>query len=231
MRPHRTPAPNPGTPMRRPRTPSRPSAGRFRAPGAGTPVALALPALLAIAFLLLPLIGILARTTWSDLGSHLSAPGVVEALRLSLLVSFWALGLSLLLGVPLAWLLARVSFPGKALVRSLVLLPMVLPPTVGGVALLLGFRPPRAPRAVAGGHVRPHPAVPQFRRGGRRYLRRDAVPRHQPGGRARRTAAELRGDRGLPRRLTGARLLHRHAAHGRPGPGRRRRTDLGTGAR
>ena len=125
--------------MRRPRTPSRPSAGRFRAPGAGTPVALALPALLAIAFLLLPLIGILARTTWSDLGSHLSAPGVVEAVQLSLLVSFWALGLALVLGVPLAWLLARVSFPGKALVRSLVLLPMVLPPTVGGVALLLAF--------------------------------------------------------------------------------------------
>ncbi|MFE1792313.1 molybdate ABC transporter permease subunit, partial [Streptomyces sp. NPDC059525] len=51
----------------------------------------------------------------------------------------WALGLSLLLGVPLAWLLARVEFKGKAFVRSLVLLPMVLPPTVGGVALLLGF--------------------------------------------------------------------------------------------
>ncbi|WP_406305196.1 ABC transporter permease [Streptomyces sp. NBC_00885] len=104
-----------------------------------TPVALAVPALLAIAFLLMPLIGILARTAWGDLGTHLTSPGVTEALRLSLLVSFWALGLSLLLGVPLAWLLARVDFPGKALVRSLVLLPMVLPPTVGGVALLLGF--------------------------------------------------------------------------------------------
>lgn len=98
-----------------------------------------MPALAAIAFLLMPLIGILARTRWGDLGSHLTSPGVTEALRLSMLVSFWALGLSLLLGVPLAWLLARVEFPGKALVRSLVLLPMVLPPTVGGVALLLGF--------------------------------------------------------------------------------------------
>ncbi len=103
------------------------------------PVALALPALLAVAFLLLPLIGILTRTQWGDLDSHLSSPGVVEALQLSLLVSLWALGLSLLLGVPLAWLLARVDFRGKPLVRSLVLLPMVLPPTVGGVALLLGF--------------------------------------------------------------------------------------------
>ncbi|MGW7135252.1 ABC transporter permease [Streptomyces xanthophaeus] len=103
------------------------------------PLTLALPALLAVAFLLLPLIGILVRTQWSELGTHLTSPGVVEALRLSLLVSLWALGLSLLLGVPLAWLLARVEFRGKALVRSLVLLPMVLPPTVGGVALLLGF--------------------------------------------------------------------------------------------
>ncbi|MFG2411371.1 ABC transporter permease [Streptomyces goshikiensis] len=103
------------------------------------PVALALPALLAVAFLLLPLIGILSRTQWSELGEHLTSPGVVEALRLSTVVSLWALGLSLVLGVPLAWLLARVPFKGKALVRSLVLLPMVLPPTVGGVALLLGF--------------------------------------------------------------------------------------------
>ncbi|MET7359671.1 ABC transporter permease [Streptomyces sp. NPDC005562] len=103
------------------------------------PFTLAVPALLAVAFLLMPLVGILARTEWGDLGAHLTAPGVTQALKLSLLVSCWALGLSLVLGVPLAWLLARVEFPGKALVRSLVLLPMVLPPTVGGVALLLGF--------------------------------------------------------------------------------------------
>ncbi|MET9881812.1 ABC transporter permease [Streptomyces sp. NPDC006430] len=113
--------------MRRPRTRTRP------------PVTLALPALLAVAFLLLPLIGILTRTQWDELDAHLTSPGVVQALRLSLYVSLWALGLSLLLGVPLAWLLARVDFRGKAFVRSLVLLPMVLPPTVGGVALLLGF--------------------------------------------------------------------------------------------
>lgn len=103
------------------------------------PLTLTVPALLAVAFLLLPLIGILARTPWHDLVGHLTTPGTVEALRLSLLVSFWALGLSLVLGVPLAWLLARVPFRGKAFVRSLVLLPMVLPPTVGGVALLLAF--------------------------------------------------------------------------------------------
>ncbi|MEU0397768.1 ABC transporter permease [Streptomyces sp. NPDC006208] len=112
---------------------------RSRTPGPRTPVALAIPALLAVAFLLLPLVGILVRTQWPELGSHLTSPGTTEALKLSLLVSFWALALSLVLGVPLAWLLARVPFPGKAFVRSLVLLPMVLPPTVGGVALLLAF--------------------------------------------------------------------------------------------
>ncbi|MEU0368990.1 ABC transporter permease [Streptomyces sp. NPDC006283] len=115
------------------------SAERPRAARPHAPLALAVPALLAVAFLLLPLIGILVRTSWGELGAHLTSPGTTQALRLSLVVSLWALGLSLLLGVPLAWLLARTDFPGKAFVRSLVLLPMVLPPTVGGVALLLAF--------------------------------------------------------------------------------------------
>ncbi len=120
---------------------TRPGKRTRTRPGTRTrpPLALTLPALLAVAFLLLPLIGILVRTQWGELGAHLTSPGVIEALKLSLFVSLWALALSLLLGVPLAWLLARVEFKGKALVRSLVLLPMVLPPTVGGVALLLGF--------------------------------------------------------------------------------------------
>ncbi|WP_338673517.1 ABC transporter permease [Streptomyces sp. SCSIO 30461] len=108
--------------------------GRPRAP-----LALAVPALAAVAFLLLPLVAILVRTPWGELTDHLTSPDTTEALTLSLIVSFWALGISLVLGVPLAWLLARVPFPGKAFVRSLVLLPMVLPPTVGGVALLLAF--------------------------------------------------------------------------------------------
>ncbi|UNM16597.1 molybdate ABC transporter permease subunit [Streptomyces formicae] len=131
--------PGPGTTPHPGTTPGPGTIPGSGSSGPRTPLALAVPALLAVAFLLLPLVGIVARTEWGELGAHLTSPAAVEALRLSLLVSFWSLGLSLLLGVPLAWLLARVDFPGKALVRSLVLLPMVLPPTVGGVALLLAF--------------------------------------------------------------------------------------------
>lgn len=103
------------------------------------PLLLALPALLAVAFLLVPLLGIAADAPWSDLADRLTAPAVTEALGLSLLVSGWALLISLALGVPLAWLLARADFPGRTLVRCLVILPMVLPPTVAGVALLQGL--------------------------------------------------------------------------------------------
>jgi molybdate transport system permease protein len=54
-------------------------------------------------------------------------------------VSLGALGLSALLGLPLAWVLARHRFPGRSLTRALVTLPMVLPPVVGGIALLYAF--------------------------------------------------------------------------------------------
>lgn len=103
------------------------------------PAALAAPALLAVGFLSVPLFGVLTQSPWSQLAARLTSPAVGQALGLSLAVSAWALLISLLLGVPLAWLLARVDFPGKALVRCLVMLPMVLPPTVAGVALLHGF--------------------------------------------------------------------------------------------
>ncbi|WP_432064657.1 ABC transporter permease [Streptomyces sp. C10-9-1] len=128
--------------MTRPLARFRRPEGRRRSGGpvrSRVPLPLAIPAALAVGLLVLPLAGVLARTEWSELGTHLTSSGTTQALRLSVVVSFWALGLSLVLGVPLAWLLARVPFPGKAVVRSLVLLPMVLPPTVGGVALLLAF--------------------------------------------------------------------------------------------
>ncbi len=126
-------------PRTAPHAPSAPRRAPRPRPRRRAPLALLVPALLGVALLLIPLLGVLARTSWSQLGTHLTSPETLTALRLSLLVSLGALGLSLLFGVPLAWLLARTDFPGKALVRTLVLLPMVLPPTVGGVALLLGF--------------------------------------------------------------------------------------------
>ena len=105
----------------------------------GVPIALLLPALLGLAFLVLPLIALLVRTPWSHLPDQLTSPAVWQALRLSLLCATAATALSLVIGVPLAWLLARVAFPGRGLVRALVTLPLVLPPVVGGVALLMAL--------------------------------------------------------------------------------------------
>ena len=114
--------------------------GAARRPGGdGVPVLFAVPAALAVGFLALPLVGLLGRAPWGSLAGQLAAPRVREALRLSLECSLGAVAVSLLLGVPLAWLLARVAFPGRNLVRAMVTLPMVLPPVVGGVALLLAF--------------------------------------------------------------------------------------------
>ncbi len=104
-----------------------------------TPIGLIVPAVGAVAIVVLPLIGMLQRAPWSQLGSELATPEVREALRLSLVCSVGALIVSLVLGVPLAWVLARIRFPGRSLVRALVTLPMVLPPVVGGVALLYAF--------------------------------------------------------------------------------------------
>ncbi|WP_433324730.1 ABC transporter permease [Spirillospora sp. CA-294931] len=101
------------------------------------PLVLMLPALAGLAFLVLPLAGLLVRAPWSTLGTRLGQPQVLEALRLSLVTATLATGLCLLFGVPLAWVLARVPFPGVRLVRALVTVPLVLPPVVGGVALLL----------------------------------------------------------------------------------------------
>ena len=112
----------------------RSRAGR---PAGGLPPVLLLPALLGLAFLLLPLLALLVRTPWATLPARLASPEVGQALRLSLLCGALATLLCLLLGVPLAWLLARAEFPGRRLVRALVTVPLVLPPVVGGVALLL----------------------------------------------------------------------------------------------
>ncbi|MFI6443972.1 ABC transporter permease [Kitasatospora sp. NPDC050543] len=116
----------------------RPSpAGPRRRHGRRIPVALLLPALLGLAFLIMPLVGLLIRAPWSSIPEQLTSGEVWEALRLSLICATAATGVSLVLGVPLAWLLARTDFPGRRIIRALVTLPLVLPPVVGGVALLL----------------------------------------------------------------------------------------------
>lgn len=94
---------------------------------------------IAVLFFLLPLVGLLLRTPWSELGTELASPPVRSALWLSLVCSLAATAISLVFGVPLAWALARWEFPGKSVVRALTTLPMIVPPVVGGVALLLAF--------------------------------------------------------------------------------------------
>ena len=103
------------------------------------PLFVAAVAVLAVAFFALPLIGLLQRASLSTFGADLTSPEALAALRLSLVCSLSATVLSVALGLPLAWCLARVAVPGKAFVRALVLLPLVLPPVVGGVALLAAF--------------------------------------------------------------------------------------------
>lgn len=103
------------------------------------PWPLLVPALLGLAFLVVPLIALLIRAPWHSLPQQLTSTGVWTALRLSLETATLATAVCLVLGVPLAWLLARTRFPGRRLVRSLVILPLVLPPVVGGVALLLAL--------------------------------------------------------------------------------------------
>jgi molybdate transport system permease protein len=97
------------------------------------------PALLAALFLLVPLVGLLVRAPWRGLPGLLADSQVLDALRLSLVCASAATAVSLLLGVPLAWVLARSEVRGTSVVRALVTLPLVLPPVVGGVALLLAF--------------------------------------------------------------------------------------------
>jgi molybdate transport system permease protein len=96
-------------------------------------------AFLTVAFLALPLVGLVSKVSWSTIGVDLTTPVALDALRVSLVCSLWSTALSMILGIPLAWILARVTFPGRSVVRALTVLPMVLPPVVGGVALLLAF--------------------------------------------------------------------------------------------
>ncbi|MEW2427212.1 molybdate ABC transporter permease subunit [Micromonospora sp. NPDC047644] len=119
--------------------PGRAAPSRRRGRTGRIPIALLVPAVLGLFFLVLPLAGLLVRAPWTTLPGRLAEPGVLTALLLSLQTATLATLVCLALGVPLAWLLARVEFPGRRIVRALVTVPLVLPPVVGGVALLLVF--------------------------------------------------------------------------------------------
>ena len=93
----------------------------------------------ALVFFTLPLVGLIGRVGPGQVAAQLGSPVVRTALWLSLEVSLVSLVLCVVLGFPLAFLLARVEFPGRSLARGLVSLPMVLPPVVGGIALLSAF--------------------------------------------------------------------------------------------
>jgi molybdate transport system permease protein len=91
------------------------------------------------AVFVLPLLGLLWRGLDGDVWSALTAPAVRSALWLSLVCSISATLCSVVLGLPLAWVQARAKFPGLSLLRAITMLPIVLPPVVGGVALLFAF--------------------------------------------------------------------------------------------
>lgn len=103
------------------------------------PVLLVVLGALGLAVFVVPLLGLLARTPWSELPDLLAGEVVTDALRLSLVTSIAATAIAALVGIPLAWLLARVEFPGRTVARGIVTLPLVLPPVVGGAALLFAL--------------------------------------------------------------------------------------------
>lgn len=105
----------------------------------GLPRWVLVPAAVGAVFIVLPLVAMATRVDWADFFSLISSDSSQAALWLSLRTSAVSTLLCVLLGVPMALVLARTTFRGQTLVRSLVLLPLVLPPVVGGIALLYTF--------------------------------------------------------------------------------------------
>lgn len=108
-------------------------------PNPRAPLPIKVLAGLGVVLIVLPLAGLIQRAAWSSLFEDLSSQSALDALQLSLLTSLAATALALILGLPLAWVLARSKLRGRSIIRALVLVPMVLPPVVGGVALLSAF--------------------------------------------------------------------------------------------
>src|SRR6478736_5170773 len=119
-------------------------------------VALGVPAALALLLLVVPLVALLLRADWARIPSDLATPTVLPALRLSLTTTSVTAVLCLLLGTPLAWFLARSDSRATSWVRALLTVPLVLPPVVGGVALLLAW----GRNGVLGQHLAPGIQIP-----------------------------------------------------------------------
>ena len=100
---------------------------------------LVLVACVGVAIVTLPIAGLIARSPWTRIHEIATDDATLEALRLSIVVSTTAALLALGTGFPIAWLLARVSFRGRVIVRAVVVLPLVMPPVVAGVGLLAAF--------------------------------------------------------------------------------------------
>jgi molybdate transport system permease protein len=116
--------------------PLKEGAGRRRRVGdERLPLPILILAVIGLSFFALPFIGLLWKVPWFDAWSILTSESSLDALRLSIYCSTWASALSIVFGVPLAWLLARIEFPGRNAARALCTLSMVLPPVVAGVAL------------------------------------------------------------------------------------------------
>ncbi|MDQ0866935.1 ABC transporter permease [Arthrobacter globiformis] len=105
----------------------------------GVPPWVFAPALAGALFVLLPLAAMVAKVNWGQFIPLITSDPSLTALGLSLRTSAASTLLCIVLGVPLALVLARARFPGQRLLRAFVLLPLVLPPVVGGIALLYTF--------------------------------------------------------------------------------------------
>ncbi len=103
------------------------------------PIGVSCVAVVGLIFLTIPIVGLLLAVPWTDLVDQIVSERIRKALATSAVVSVGSAGIALLFGVPLAFVLARVEFPGRRLVRSIAVLPIVLPPVVSGVALLSAY--------------------------------------------------------------------------------------------
>ncbi len=103
------------------------------------PYLLGMLALPLLGLFVVPLLALVARTGLATLLHHLTDAAVTQAVLLSLATSLLATLVTIVLGTPLAYLLARYDFRGRGIIETLIELPMVLPPAVAGVALLMAF--------------------------------------------------------------------------------------------